>query len=157
MAWKNRVKGLQQIRAGDLIPHPQNWRTHPTAQQNALHAVLEEVGRLDERYFITGLPVAEDRFGVEMFKQMGISAPLAALVIFVLMLVFFRSLSLVTAPMVVALATIAVTMGDPAGIGPDISPGIRYKGAMPGFGNQIHDFVRNLQPTLASKKITKDP
>ncbi|RMD58546.1 RND transporter, partial [Candidatus Parcubacteria bacterium] len=45
-----------------------------------------------ERYFITGLPVAEDTFGVEMFKQMAISAPLAMLVIFALMLVFFRKL-----------------------------------------------------------------
>ncbi|MEA1929031.1 MAG: RND transporter, partial [Candidatus Auribacterota bacterium] len=30
----------------------------------------------EERYFVTGLPVAEDTFGVEMFKQMAISAPL---------------------------------------------------------------------------------
>jgi uncharacterized protein len=45
-----------------------------------------------EAFHITGLPVAEDTFGVEMFVQMAISAPLAMLVIFLLMLVFFRKL-----------------------------------------------------------------
>ena len=44
----------------------------------------------EEEYFITGLPVAEDTFGVEMFKQMAISAPLAGLMIFILMYLFFR-------------------------------------------------------------------
>jgi len=43
----------------------------------------------EERYFITGLPVAEDTFGVEMFKQMAISAPIAMGIIFLLMLFFF--------------------------------------------------------------------
>ena len=49
----------------------------------------------DEHFHITGLPVAEDTFGVEMFMQMAISAPLAMLVIFLLMLFFFRKLSLI--------------------------------------------------------------
>jgi predicted RND superfamily exporter protein len=65
----------------------------------------------DERYFITGLPVAEDTFGVEMFEQMAISAPLAMLVIFVLMLVFFRKLVLIISPMIVALVSVISTMG----------------------------------------------
>ena len=64
-----------------------------------------------DEFHITGLPVAEDTFGVEMFIQMAISAPLAALVIFLLMWYFFRSLSLVTAPMLVAMATVLITMG----------------------------------------------
>ncbi|MEJ2417745.1 MAG: efflux RND transporter permease subunit [Exilibacterium sp.] len=65
----------------------------------------------DAQYYITGLPVAEDTFGVEMFVQMGVSAPLAALVIFLLMWFFFRSLALVIAPMIVAMATVIITMG----------------------------------------------
>ena len=64
----------------------------------------------DERYFVTGLPVAEDTFGVEMFVQMAISAPLAMLVIFLLMLVFFRKLVLVVSPMIVAMVSVIVTM-----------------------------------------------
>jgi predicted RND superfamily exporter protein len=64
----------------------------------------------DEQYYITGLPVAEDTFGVEMFQQMAISAPLAMLVIFILMLVFFRKLVLVIAPLIVAMVSVIVTM-----------------------------------------------
>jgi len=65
----------------------------------------------DDAYHITGLPVAEDTFGHDMFVQMGISAPLAGLMIFVLMLYFFRSAQLVIAPMLVAMATVIISMG----------------------------------------------
>ncbi len=65
----------------------------------------------DERYFITGLPVAEDTFGVEMFIQMAISAPLAMLVIFLLMLYFFRKLILIISPMIVAMVSVIYAMG----------------------------------------------
>lgn len=51
-----------------------------------------------EQVYITGLPVAEDTFGVEMLVQMATSAPLAMLVIFLLLLFFFRRLSLIVAP-----------------------------------------------------------
>ena len=55
--------------------------------------------------------MAEDTFGHDMFVQMGISAPLAGLMIFLLMLYFFRSPKLVIAPMLVAMATVLITMG----------------------------------------------
>ncbi|MDY6905283.1 MAG: MMPL family transporter [Thermodesulfobacteriota bacterium] len=64
-----------------------------------------------EEYHITGLPVAEDVFGVEMFKQMAISAPIAMVVIFVLMLLFFRNIILILSPMIVALVCVIMTMG----------------------------------------------
>ncbi len=75
---------------------------------------IEEIvgrNRGAEEYHITGLPVAEDTFGVEMFQQMAMSAPLAGLIIFLLMLFFFRRFSLIIAPMIVAVASIAWTMG----------------------------------------------
>ncbi|MHC4693372.1 MAG: efflux RND transporter permease subunit [Planctomycetota bacterium] len=71
----------------------------------------------DEEYHITGLPVAEDTFGVEMFVQMAVSAPLAMVVIFLLMLVFFRKLVLVISPMIVALVSVISTMGLLIGFG----------------------------------------
>jgi len=71
----------------------------------------------DEQYHITGLPVAEDTFGYEMFVQMAISAPLAMLVIFILMLVFFRKLVLIIAPMIVAMVSVISTMGLLIGFG----------------------------------------
>ncbi|MBN2211159.1 MAG: MMPL family transporter, partial [Sedimentisphaerales bacterium] len=64
-----------------------------------------------EKYYITGLPVAEDTFGVEMFIQMAISAPLAMAVIFILMLMFFRKLVLVISPMIIAMVAVITTMG----------------------------------------------
>ena len=71
----------------------------------------------DEQYHITGLPVAEDTFGVEMFIQMAVSAPLAMLVIFILMLLFFRKLVLVISPMIVAMVSVISTMGLLIGFG----------------------------------------
>jgi uncharacterized protein len=65
----------------------------------------------DEMYHITGLPVAEDTFGYEMFIQMAISAPLAMVIIFILMLLFFRKLVLVISPMIVAMVSVICTMG----------------------------------------------
>jgi predicted RND superfamily exporter protein len=71
----------------------------------------------DEQYHITGLPVAEDTFGYEMFLQMAISAPLAMLTIFILMLIFFRKLVLIVSPMIIAMVTVLSTMGILIGLG----------------------------------------
>jgi len=65
----------------------------------------------DDQFHITGLPVAEDTFGVEMFKQMAISAPIAMVVVFLFLLLFFRKLILIISPMIVALVSIICTMG----------------------------------------------
>ncbi|HPB32483.1 MAG TPA: MMPL family transporter, partial [Candidatus Sumerlaeota bacterium] len=65
----------------------------------------------DEQYHITGLPVAEDTFGVEMFVQMGVSAPLAMLIIFILMFVFFRKIVLILSPLIIAMISVIWTMG----------------------------------------------
>jgi predicted RND superfamily exporter protein len=88
----------------------------PLTDKHLSHAVYkrlrERIAEMpgDEQYYITGLPVAEDTFGVEMFIQMGISAPLAMLVIFLLMLLFFRKLVLIVSPMIIALVSVIATM-----------------------------------------------
>lgn len=64
----------------------------------------------DDQVYVTGLPVAEDTFGVEMFIQMAISAPLAMLAIFLLLWWFFKKLILVTSPMIVAMISAMSTM-----------------------------------------------
>ena len=68
-------------------------------------------------FHITGLPVAEDQFGYEMFIQMGVAAPLAGLAIFILLWYFFRNIVLIIAPMVVAMATVLIIMGSLIGLG----------------------------------------
>ena len=82
----------------------------------AIQALVDQLPGSDQ-YHITGLPVAEDTFGIEMFKQMAISAPLAGLAIFILMWLFFRSFVLISAPMMVAMATVLITMGALIGLG----------------------------------------
>lgn len=76
----------------------------------ALNEKISELGG-PEQFHVTGLPVANDTFGVEMFIQMAISAPLAMLTIFILMLLFFRKLLLILSPMILAMVTVIVTMG----------------------------------------------
>lgn len=82
---------------------------------NEIQAVIDKLQQANpdsaNAYYMAGLPVAEDTFGVEMFIQMAISAPLAGLMIFVLMWIFFRSMLLITAPMIVAMVSVIVTMG----------------------------------------------
>ncbi len=95
----------------------------PIRDKSASHRIASAIEALiadftgEEQYFISGLPVAEDTFGVEMFRQMGIAAPLAGLIIFLLMLFFFRSLSLIISPMIVAFITVGATMGLLIGMG----------------------------------------
>lgn len=44
MKIRDRITELRRVRAGELRPHPKNWRTHPAAQQDALRGVLAEIG-----------------------------------------------------------------------------------------------------------------
>lgn len=41
------MRELRRVRAGDLKPHPKNWRTHPRFQQDVWRGVLNEVGMAD--------------------------------------------------------------------------------------------------------------
>jgi hypothetical protein len=41
---RNRIVEHVQVRAGDLLPHPLNYRRHPAGQRAALAASFEEVG-----------------------------------------------------------------------------------------------------------------
>jgi hypothetical protein len=87
--------------------------THKDLSHTVYTDLKEKIDELGgpERFYITGLPVAEDHFGHEMFIQMAISAPAAMALIFVLMLVFFRKLIVVVSPMIVAMVSVIFTMG----------------------------------------------
>ncbi len=93
--------------------------THKDLSHRVYLALNEKIAEFegDDEYHITGLPVAEDTFGYEMFVQMAISAPLAMLIIFLLMLAFFRKLVLVISPMIVAMVSVIATMGALIGLG----------------------------------------
>src|SRR5205823_14736839 len=53
-AIRNRVRELRTVRAGDLRPHPRNWRRHPERQRSALRALLRDIGYAD------ALPARDD-------------------------------------------------------------------------------------------------
>ena len=65
----------------------------------------------DDKFHITGLPVAEDTFGTEMFIQMAITAPAAMICIFFLMFFFFKKIKLIFSPMIIAMISVICTMG----------------------------------------------
>ena len=44
---RDRIVDFRRVPACDLRPNPKNWRTHPTAQRDALRGVLTEIGMAD--------------------------------------------------------------------------------------------------------------
>ncbi len=88
--------------------------TNKDASSRIYSELQEEIKRMEgngDRFHIAGLPVAEDVFGIEMFKQMVIAAPAAMLLIFLLMLAFFKKTVLIVSPLLVALVSVIISMG----------------------------------------------
>ena len=89
----------------------------PLESKDVSHRLSMEIQEITQRhggdvsYHIAGLPLAEDSFGSEMFTQMAISAPAALIIIFLLMLMFFKQMRIVIAPMVVAIMSVIWSMG----------------------------------------------
>jgi len=46
--WRNRIVGAGEEDPEQLLANPKNWRIHPRYQQEALEAVLDEVGWVDD-------------------------------------------------------------------------------------------------------------
>ncbi len=90
----------------------------PMTDKKVGYEIYEKLSHEIEKYqgdgdafYIAGLPVAEETFGVEMFSQMAIAAPASMVIIFLLMLYFFRKVKLILSPMIVAVVSIIMTMG----------------------------------------------
>ena len=87
------------------IPHREKGDVNEvTAEVKDLLAVHTMLGGGD--HYLAGLPLAEEKFGRDMFIQMALLAPLAGMLIFLLMLYFFRKLILVVAAMLVAMLSV---------------------------------------------------
>lgn len=82
----------------------------------AIEEAIEEIGGFPTAH-IAGLPIAEEVFGGEMFRQMAISAPMAGALIFILLIVFFRNLTVTLSAMMVAMMTVIITMGTMIALG----------------------------------------
>jgi predicted RND superfamily exporter protein len=89
----------------------------PIEAKEMSHRIAGEIQSIIDRhssgetYYIAGLPVAENSFGAEMFRQMAMSAPLAGGIILLLLLLFFRNIKIVLAPMIVAIMSVIWAMG----------------------------------------------
>lgn len=97
------------------IPIQEKKMSHRISKE--IDAIVKKELEEGQKYHVAGLPVAEDTFGFEMFMQMGIMAPLAMMVIFLIMLLFFRKLTLLISPMIVAMFSVIWSMGLLIGLG----------------------------------------
>jgi hypothetical protein len=93
---------------GIYVPIVEKTVSYRVSQE--IEALIKQEAAGDEQYYVTGLPVAQDTFGYEMFTQMKWSAPIAGLIIFLLMWFFFRNIKLIIAPMIVAVMSIIYSM-----------------------------------------------
>jgi len=126
-ALKNQVLGnpllVEKLASGDgqglaiYVPIEDKMISYRVSQE--IEALIADItgGTGTEAYHIAGLPIAEDTFGHDMFLQMAISAPLAGLVLMLMLWWFFRSALFVAAPMIVAMVAVIVTMGALIGAG----------------------------------------
>jgi len=56
--YKDRIVGLIRVRGDRIVPHPDNWRTHPEHQRDAMRGVLADIGIGDG---LKAVPLGEDR------------------------------------------------------------------------------------------------
>lgn len=70
-----------------------------------------------QEYHLAGLPVAEDVFGVEMFIQMAVVAPLAFMVILLIVFVLFRQVAFLVPIALTAMFSVMCAMGLLIGMG----------------------------------------
>lgn len=111
---QNTLVSADKKAAAIYVPIERKDESHRIATE--IQTTIDGLTSADN-FHITGLPVAEDTFGYQMFVQMGISAPLAALMICLLMWFYFRNWKFIAAPMIVAMATCVVIMGTMIGMG----------------------------------------
>lgn len=71
----------------------------------------------DDQFYLAGDPIARDTFGSEMFRQMGLFAPIAALLMCIALWFMFHNVLFIVANMAVAMVSITWCMGLLIGLG----------------------------------------
>lgn len=95
----------------------------PIESKDIAHKVGEEIKAIyqkengSEKYYMAGLPIAEDTFGYEMFLQMAVVAPMAGGLLMIVLFIIFRRFFLIIPPMIVAMLSVIWTMGSMIGLG----------------------------------------
>ena len=96
---------------GIFIPIEKGMKEHSYYIGERIRTITHKYAKAGEKYYLAGLPIAETTFGIEMFIQMAVYAPLAGLLIFLLMFFFFRNLRLIAGPMILAMMAVLWAMG----------------------------------------------
>ncbi|MBI5149327.1 MAG: MMPL family transporter [Candidatus Omnitrophica bacterium] len=91
------------------IPIEQKDQSYRISKE--IEAILKKELIPQQKYYLAGLPVAEDTFGHEMFVQMGVTAPMAGFFIMILLFLIFRMGVAVVPPMLDAMLSVIWTMG----------------------------------------------
>ncbi len=95
----------------------------PIESKDIAHDIGEKIKEIyqkehgPEKYYMAGLPIAEDTFGNEMFLQMAVVAPMAGGLIMIVLFIIFRRLSLIIPTMIISMLSVIWTMGAMIGLG----------------------------------------
>jgi len=95
----------------------------PIESKDIAHEIGEKIKAIygkykgPEKFYMAGLPIAEDTFGYEMFLQMGLFAPMAGGFLMLVLFIIFRRISLAIPPMILAMLSVIWTMGTMIGLG----------------------------------------
>ena len=95
----------------------------PIESKEIAHEIGAEIRKIyekeqgPEKYYMAGLPIAEDTFGAEMFRQMAVVAPLAGGLLMLILLIIFRRFTLVLPAMIISMLSVIWTMGAMIGLG----------------------------------------
>jgi hypothetical protein len=95
----------------------------PIESKDIAHDIGEKIKTIyqkeqgPEKYYMAGLPIAEDTFGNEMFLQMAVVAPMAGGLIMIVLFIIFRRLSLIIPTMIISMLSVIWTMGSMIGLG----------------------------------------
>lgn len=106
-----KINSLDGSLVGIFMPLKEGKKDRSYYLSTEIEKIVSKHLGKNEKHYFAGLPVAESTFGNEMFIQMAIYAPLAGLVIFLLLLLFFRSWKVVLAPMLLSMAAVTWSMG----------------------------------------------
>ena len=82
-----------------------------------IEKILERELLPGQRHHLAGLPVSEDTFGYEMFIQMAVVAPLAFLVILIIVYIMFRQVAFLVPIALTAMFSVIWAMGALIGMG----------------------------------------
>ena len=96
---------------GIFIPIEKGKKEQSYYVGERIREITRKYQKPGEIFYLAGLPIAETTFGIEMFIQMAVYAPLAGLLIFLLMFLFFRNLRLIAGPMILAVMSVLWAMG----------------------------------------------